>query len=287
MRKRYVEVSSNGVDEALQGVTNSPFGGMATAPGLRIPAFVAPDRFLFCLATRVVSAPTPIRGIRQLLTIGATLPRTGGDGSGTPVTSPVEMTVVTPNFQFLDGNVSWHLVIEPAHRRFSAPPNTDAPNFTFAEPQGPSLVYQTFTAAAGTTNPLTGAPLYYQTSLTAYTPPPIWFDWRPLAQDLFTFNDIRFPWNAASVWNSPNIDVDVYGGEQRVSLYATVLQTSAVQRTIPNYPAALANSSLIPPEWQFIITNFNLTPSVPTFYWRVGGALIFEDDLDRSQGAPG
>lgn len=280
---RRVEVSSSGIDESLQGISSSPFASaFQTSVGLRIPTTaltssnLANNRYLFCLATRTISKPTTIVGIRQLLTIGASLPRDGGEGP--PATSPVTMQVVTPDFKFLDGNVSWHLVRESAvsSRGNVPPPSTDAPSFRFRESPSSALLYETFTAAAGTTNPITGAPIFYPTALTTYTPPSIWFAWQAIAEDLFSFNDLRYPWDRKSSWNVA-IPIDVGGEAQRISLYASVLQTAATAVTIPNYPATLPQSAVLSPEWQFILTNFNLIPSAPTIYWRVGGALVFED----------
>lgn len=277
--RQYVEISSQGIDESLQGISSSPFpSAFPTSVGLRVPTTALPQRYLFVLATRVVSKPCRIRGIRQYLSIGSSLPRVVGESQA--ATNPVTLSVTTPDFKFLDGNVSWHLVRESNPTKlWGPPPLTDAPNFRFMESASPALLYQTFTAAAGTTNPITGAPLFYPNALTAYTPPAIWGGWQPLAEDLFTFNDIRFPWNAQQAWTGTDIYVPVQAGSQRVTLYASVLQTSATALTIPAYPATLPQSAVLPPEWQFILTNFNLDPSRPTIYWRVGGALIFEDDI--------
>jgi hypothetical protein len=277
--RAYVEVSSNGIDESLAGISGSPFGSPTpTYAGLRIPNAALSQRYLFLLASRTISKPTRIRGIRQMLTIGADLPRPSLDGEPEPVTNPVELNVTTPGFKFLDGNVSWHLVREPnaRHRGSVATVMTDATSFRFIDSDGPALLYQTFTAAAGTTNPATGAPLFYPTALTAYTPPAVWGEWQPIAGDLGNFNDIRFKWDASPAWEV-DIPVPVLAGAQRVSLYASVLQTSAAAMTIPNYPNPLPTGFMAPPEVHFIMTNFNLSPSVTTRYWRIGGALVFED----------
>jgi hypothetical protein len=280
--RRYVEVSTNGIDESLQGISNSPFGALPTAVGLRVPSLVPANgaRYLFLLASRVVSHPTRIRGARQLLTIGSSRPRAPGDGSGTPVVNPVELQVTTPQWRFLDGNVSWHIVREPNIRqRNSIPPMTDTTSFRFLSSEGPALLYQTFTASI--VDPFTGAPIFYPTSLTAYTPPAIWQDWMPVAENLFSFNDVRFPWNAAQAWSSLDIVVPVEAGAQRVSFYALVLQTGGSGRVQPFYSNPLAQSAFLPPETQFQLTNFYDTsvsnPAPVTNYWRVGGSLVFED----------
>jgi hypothetical protein len=281
---RYIEISTNGFDEASAGVSTSPFSvANPSNLGLRIPSLVptalttlpTSNRYLFLLATRTLSKPTTIRGIRQLLTIGASVPRTVEEATLPEL--PIELWVQTPNFKFTDGNVSWHLVLEPnAHRLNTVPRATDTQSFAFNESEGAALIYQTF--AASMTNPATGAPVNYPVTLTSYSAPPIWGDWKPIVSDLFTFNDIRFPWNGTPSGYNVNIPIDVQGGGgQRVSLYASVLQTSASAITIPNFPNPFLESSFVGPEWQFIMTCFNNGQGVG--YWRIGGSLIFLDEV--------
>jgi hypothetical protein len=280
-----VEVASTGFDESVGGITSNPFGGVGTFVGLRIPSLVpaaAPGplgRYLFLLASRTLHAPTRLRGIGQLLSIAANLPRTVGETT-TPEL-PFEFDCVSPEFKFADGNVSWHLVLEPYRGGCDIQPLTDTASFRQGWSEAPALLYQTFTSTAITG---TGAPTNYPITLTAYTPPTIWGSWTPLVEGLWTWNDIRFPWSMPPGQDLIDVPIEVSGGAMRCSLYASVLQTAGgvsmgtVQPTIPAIPSPLPASFFAMPEWGFIGSMVSLTPPAPVIYWRIGGRLRFEDE---------
>lgn len=275
-RRNRFDLSSSGVDEALQGFTSDPYGGgFPQGYGLRIPPVlpggpVSPalrPRYLFCLATRTMTKRTRLLGIRQGLTIGINFL------ASTPE-RPLELNVTTPGFRFVDGNVSWHLVSEPNTRPRNQKPSTDANNWSFLWSDGPAMLYQTF--ANTTVNPTTGAPLIYNLGLTAYTPPNISSGWKPLYGNLGKFYDIRFPANADL---SLEMKLDINRNE-RVSLYASVLQTD------PAFPPRQVNVGSppplgTPPEEAFIssFSGGGEGANNGPIYWRIFGSLIFEDEF--------
>lgn len=275
MRRRF-EVASQGIDEALAGVSVDPFGGsLPAASGLRIPAFVngADNRYLFLLATQQLRENqfTRIRGWRQLLTIGLNVAPTGIPSY------PCELQVTSPQFRFSDGaNVSWHLVLERPQLTTQAPRPTDAPSFAFQTSSTAALLYSTASWDPGFFDPITGSPFFYQLGMNSYTPP-IGYraQWQPIG-DLGNCHEIRAPWVSDRAWNSLDIDVE---GPGRVCLYATVQQSDANARPQPTYPS----TTVLPPEWAFVqaqTTNPEEGVFAGPVFWRVGGALIFED-LDR------
>ncbi len=268
---RIVEVSTVGIDEALQGISTDPFGSVyPSSIGLRVPAFVPPqsapplppNRYLFKLASREVGAfgRMRVRGWRQYVTIGVSVP-----SDVTVPSQPVELEVATPGFRFPDGNISWHLVREPPqgdvpqHR-----PNTDLVNFSFSDSSGPALLYQTATFSAATG--------FYMLNLTAYTPPlQRQQTWEPVA-GLGNVHDLRTFWRDAHAWESLDAMVE---GPCRVSLYASVLQTNPETRKKPTLPTGFFGP---PPEEAFIAEMQTVAAEGDGVkYWRVGGALIFED----------
>lgn len=268
------EVAASGVDDGLQGLSSDPYQApVASGPGLRVPAFTntPTTRFLFLLATRQVQRRTRIRGLGQLLTIGTDV---ASGNEGTPPFYPIEWPVTTPSFRFVDGNVSWHLVLEPNTRNVLTQPTTNSANFCFCEADGPALLYQTATYGVEYVDGITGAPGCYPVGMEAYTPPTFTRQWQPLG-GLGCFYDLRFPYDAASAWNSLDIDVPVESNV-RVSLYATVLQTGGnVEFT--NDTNITAGAAL-PPEYEFIYANGTGWPN-GVYYWRVGGRIMFEDEL--------
>lgn len=258
---RRFEVSTVGIDEALQGLSTDPFGSaFPTTVGLRIPAFInSPStRYLFLLATRQVANKevVRVRGIRQYLTIGAS-----AAASVSIPTRPVEFEVVTPSFRFPDGNVSWHLVREPPQLVDLQRPNTDLPSFAFADADQSALLYQSYVQSAATG--------FYMLNLTAYMPPLGRLStWEPIA-NLGNFHDIRFEWRGDHAWGA----LDEYvAGPCRVSFYASVLQTNPATRPLAVFVNPLPPG---PPEELFI--NSMSTESFSVSYWRVAGSLIFED----------
>lgn len=283
--KRIIEVSASGIDEALQGLTSSPSAtAFPTTAGLRVPpvlqgngegAFPLQPRYLFCLATLSLDHGR-LLGIRQGLTIGLNAQVTN------PPVRPMEMEVTTPTFHFVDGNVSWHLVQEKAQPMPVQAPTSDSANWIHSQSQGPALLYDTATFAAGTFNPTTGAPFFYTVGLKAYSPPQVIGNWTDLC-GLGNFSDIRFPHRSSRSWAA--LDVEF---ENRVSLYASVLQTNPVTRLAPSaYPGAgnpQANFTSASPEEGFIAAwqglngpSFEPTIMGPAYY-RIFGSLIVEVD---------
>lgn len=281
MAKRRIELSASGLDEGTIGVSSDPWGAGQNA-GLRIPAVMPGDtplnrpRYLFLLATRKVMNPCRLIGIRQGLTIGNFL------SADTPNLRPLEFFVETPTFKFSDGNVSWHLVYED-----NALPNphqltlTDAQNWAKDCADGPAMLYNTFTNTVTNVN---GAPIFYMQNLTAYTPPQFQNQWRPVAEDLKNFYDLRFHYRTSDAWSAFGKGINLEVG-RRVSLYASVLQTnpSTRQTDVPLSGGAVPLG--LPPEESFItFMTGNAAggekPSLPAIYWRVLGALIFEDEIE-------
>jgi hypothetical protein len=265
---RRFEVSTVGIDEALQGLSTDPFGSAyPSVTGLRVPAFVntPTTRYLFLLATRQVNAKESVRlrGWRQLLKLGVS------PAAESVPSRPLELEVVTPDFRFPDGNVSWHLVREPMYTVDQTRPNTDLPNFAYQTADNSALLYQSYTQSV--------ASGFYMLNLTAYVPPTgRRGQWEPLA-NLGNVHEIRTPWRTPEAWDSLNEYVQ---GPCRVSLYATVLQTNPATRPAAVFPSPLINSG-IPPEEAFTVnmqTGGGDTPVTGVIYWRIAGALIFEDD---------
>lgn len=261
---RRFEIATIGIDEALQGLSTDPFGSAyPSTTGLRIPAFVntATTRYLFLLASRQVNAKESVRlrGWRQLLKLGVSSPSSGATPS-----RPVEFEVVTPDFRFPDGNVSWHLVREPEYRVVQQRPNTDLPNFAFGDTDTPALLYQSYTQSV--------ASGFYMLNLTAYKPPEgRRAQWEPIAA-LGNVHDIRTPWRTSEGWES----LDEYiQGPCRVSLYASILQTNPATRPAAAFPVSPPGFG-DPPEESFI-TKWSGEGS-GVIYWRVAGALRFEDE---------
>jgi hypothetical protein len=274
--KRRVEVSTSGIDEALQGVTSDPIGlALPQTTGLRIPPVLptyttplAAPRYRFCLATRTIaSGATRLRGVRQFVTLGV------DTNGGTPPERPIELAVSTPNFHFVDGNISWSLVTESVGRRVVTTPPTNAPGWAFLETDGSAMLYNTFTNT--NVDPFTGAPIYYNVGLTAYTPPSTSATWLAVA-GYGNMHDLRFPWYGTQ-WGS--IDEIIYG-TTRISLYASVLQTNPATRTPLTVPSPWRNPGGTPEE--AFIADFTNGSKGP-IYWRIAGSLIFEDDIEAPE----
>jgi hypothetical protein len=282
-KRQVVEVGSTGVDEYLQGLSSSAFPspGNPSGAGLRVPSFVAgpivngiqqpTPRFLFCLASVTTRGKGRIRGIRQGLKIGL------DTQSGTLPLRLLEAWVKTPDFRFVDGNVSWHLVKEPTNTSEQSK-LTDTSNWKFRQSHGPAMLYETFTNSNVTT---TGAPVIYSQGLTAYTAPNVATSWTDLG-GLGTMYDIRFPWDNAMAWNS--LDIEVECG--RFSLYASILQTNPATRKdatffAPTPPANSTTNTLafaVPEEMLLSQYANNIEGSgVGVNFTRIFGSIIFEE----------
>ena len=274
---RVVEFSATGIDDSLQGLTSSPYPvrGNPSSIGLRVPPVsLAPSRFLFCLATCTLPDGGVIRGMRQGLKIGLDTANTSYSSPTNPVRA-VESWVLTPDFRFSDGNVSWHLVREPLQSPVTSQPATDIQNFIYTRSNGPALLYKTFTNAST-------PPAFYYLGLTAYTPPDLTGQWDDVG-GLSCFYDLRFPWNNSRAIDSLGISV----ASGRYSLYASILQTNPSTRVNATYQTAtvsgVGNTNLslgaATPEENFLANWVPPAESVigaGVVYWRVMGSLIVE-----------
>jgi len=266
-----VEVATAGIDDAFQGLSTDPYQApVAAGTGLRIPQLRVDNttRFVFLLATRTIAKPTRIRGIRQLATLGATLTNGVEDAF---TSQAIEFPIVTPNFYLTDGNISWHLVEEPNAHPIITEGVNNSTCFSEANAAAPSLLFLRNSVAWG----MGPQPTYYFNGLTAYAPPAIWNDWQPIA-GLGNMHDIRSPWESQNAWRGMDVPICARG-ERRVSLYATVLQTAGA---VP-----IANNEGFPtggrgygPEQDFINAMSVLSDVSSVFFWKVAGAIIFEDD---------
>ena len=278
--KRRIEVATSGIDEALQGLTSDPIGrALPQVSGLRVPPVLPgyttarmQPRYLFCLATRTIAAgqATRIRGVRQSISIGVDA------NFGTPPERVIEMPVTSPFWHFPDGNVSWHLVTETSGRRVTKTPTTNAPGWSFLETDGSAMLYKNATFAAGTFDPQTGAPSFYNVGLTTYSPPPIADDWSPIG-GYGNVHDLRFsPWNG-SWWGSVD---EIVAGTARISLYASILQSNPATRVNLTPPTNWLNPGGTPEE--AFVANWTQTgegPNQGPTYWRIAGAIIFDDSM--------
>ena len=274
--------STSGLDESLQGISTDPFGqNLPASVGLRIPpvlssSIVPPNqpRYLFCLATRTLErGKTTIRGIRQGLTIGI------NRSSDTTRELPYEFPVTSPTWRFPDGNVSWHLVREPNDRVEIQHPLTDAASWRYLQSDQPAMLYKKAGFSAGTFNPATGAPLFYNRGLTSYTPPDFSASQAHSIGNLGNLRSIAYPWEPQSD-NQLNI---VINGNCRISLYASVLQTNPLTRLQPiSLTAADIISGGIANEDAFV-ANFTSgggeSPLLSPIYWRIFGSILFDDDF--------
>jgi hypothetical protein len=217
-----------------------------------------------------------VLGCRQGLTLGVNLAAVNGE----PGYQPLEFAVQTPDFKFPDGNVSWHIVLEQNSKPRNQKPLTDTNNWSYGWADGPAMLYDSFTNTNVTTN---GAPQFYMLGLTAYVPPKLYPSWHPIAADLLSFHDLRFPQNSNQAWSAFGDGIEVENGT-RVSLYATVLQTApgtyqlSPTVTGSGTPGSPVNGT--PPEWAFV-SAYTITGEAPVGpnYWRIFGSLIFEDEI--------
>lgn len=269
MRPRQFESATTGFDDGLQLIGGDPMRGTSSV-GLRVPSLPTPatqagllDRYLNLLAIFSVgeSACVRIRGFRQLVTIGTRIATTV---EGTTTFRDVEQLVTSPFWRFPDGNISWHLhLLGPPNAQglpTAIAPAVDLPSFKLLMAEGPALLY-------GPGQPPVGDGIY--TDLGAYVaanggrPPGV-----PIDAHLGTFYDLKTQWQTHGAWYS--LDIPVRGPET-IAFFASVRQTNPNTRTVivppnPFFPAGLSS------EEQFLL-NF---PAAQ--YWRVGGALIVEEE---------
>jgi hypothetical protein len=276
-----LEISTNGFDEALQGITSDPFAPTAsvTYTGLRIPVTLPTDgppaqpRYLFNLASLTFQNNVRLMGIRQGLTIGVDA------NQGTLPEWPTECWVRTPTFRFVDGNVCWMLVREKNPQQSQQKPLTDTQNWAKTQSDSPAMLYNTFT---NTNTTLTGAPVVYFEGLSTYTPPPFagYAQQFETVAGLGNFKDLRFPWENTDAWQSFGSEGILLEGSGRLTLYASVLQTNPATRGTPTQQVTNLSSSATPEE--AFIKDMSATIGegvhVGPNYWRILGALLVEID---------
>lgn len=261
------EISASGVDEALANLSADAYGTYpAGSMGLRVPSLATSNpanRYLFQLATLDVDVANPVRlvGWRQFISIGMNLATTG-----IPL-APIELEVKTPHWRFLDGNWSFHLVKEAFMGVGSKP---TASNFSPGRCKGSALLYGSATFSAGNAD-ANGNPYYYQVGMTAYTPPAgITASWQDVV-GLSNVQDLRAPYSDARVWGSLNV---IVRGPCRLSLYASIAQTSPSTRTALVFPSGEPEATTTPEE--YFVKTYSGGGAGP-IVWRVGGSLIIED----------
>jgi hypothetical protein len=263
----YQEQSSIGLDSMSQGVSTNPFGGLPNCAGLRVPMLASPNRYLFLLSTHRVQYPgCLVHKLRQLATLICYFTSAG-------VTSFIEVDLTSVFFQFPDGNISWHLVLEPDTTIIQRSP-LEAPSFAYYISDTPALLFDTGTWAAGFFDVLTGAPLFYDQGMLTYAPPTdVPNRWLPVP-GYGDRSDIFCPWRSDTpVAVQVPVPMD---SNYRISLYASVLQTNPATRPIPS--GAGANQG---PDWGFIdqfpAGGGEESPAVSgVVYGRVGGAMLVE-----------
>jgi hypothetical protein len=274
-RPRRWEIATSGFDEFLSLVGGDPFGGSQSL-GLRVPFLPTPTlvqgggqlRYLFLLASFSVGegACVRIRGYRQLSTLGVAQ----SAGAGTP-TRVVEQLITSPVWHPPDGDISWHIHSLGSPNASDIPkfqstasrslvPNVDSESYKLYWADSPALLY----------GPGSGAPpgnIY--TNITSYIPPNAGKPYgSALTSKHGTFYGLRTPWETHGAWDSLDIPVR---GPDTVAFFASVRQTNPATRTAVTLPGTVYAGGL-PPEEQFLL-DF---PSAQ--YWRVGGALIVEEE---------
>ena len=240
------EISSVGPDADLQLVGSDASGASAWL-GLPIPAStISGDRysFLVSVARFGIGERAKLRGMRQLVEIGAYVPT--GDEDGTSY--PLKRLVTTPNWRFVDGNIMWSLRrLRPQISGYYNSANQDG--LQWRTSLSPAQLFET---------------------ITSFIAPPYngLFPGDSLEPNLTEFFDLRFPWtsdNAADILDSP------ITGPCMIALFASVLQTNPVTRAkLPGAPGTFSTNTGITPEDAFV-------GNYPTAnYTRVAGSLIFE-----------
>ena len=282
MGKIKLEVSTLGIDEALQGVSTDPFttSGQPTYTGLRVPPVLSTSskpstqpRYLFNLANINFKDGLCLRGIRQGYTLGMDA------NEGVLPERPIELWAKTPTFRFVDGNISWHLVLERQTVKERIP-STDTQNWSYLRSDASAMLYQTFVNT--NVDPNTGAPLFYMSGLTAYTPPDLTGQLESVA-GLGNIHDLRFPWFNENAWFGFGDDGILIEGRGRLTLYASVLQTNPNNRGNPSLTMTNLSSGGMPEEafiQDYTVSGGEEEPSLGPMYWRIMGALLIEKGED-------
>lgn len=246
------EVSTNTRDPSLQLVFADPAGTL-TQLGLSIPSVVPTfygkanlDRYQVLLVSVkfVQGESARLVGMRQRLLIGQNQP--GGDGGSNPY--PVYTPVVTPEWHFSDGNVSWHLR-RMALETVASQSIYNAAELAFRTSDTPSVLFENAPVQSG------GYAAPYGGAIPGNV----------LLPEFGDFHDMRFPWQDDHAWDSMDVEIR---GPCAINLYASIRQTNPSTRT----PLVIgsANPNVLVPEEQFLL---NFSQSV---YTRIAGSLIFE-----------
>ena len=256
MRGARYEISSSGIDQALQGVWSDPYGGIYNV-GLIIPQVLPSEsnwknRLLFTLAFARFGAHRRVRlvGARQLLTMAAQL----NPGSGTS-NYILEKQIETPYWHFPDGSVSWHIMrVPPGMNTQFNTSNGDGLAYRYA--QNAALLFEEHPELSSYVSPNAGIPYGV-----------------PLAPSLGNFHDIRFPWVNDHAQTALDIEFE---GPCDIVFFATVKQTDPDTRMQLVLPGSLPGGTGCIPKEDAFLANFQ-SATVPPTYWRIGGSLIFEE----------
>ena len=250
-RGRY-ELSTTGLDENLQLVGADPYG-TAYGFGLRIPNFQlsAHKRWLYMLAMSRIAANERVTlvGMRQFVSIGALK----SDDSGTR-NYPFEQQVTSPWWHFPDGNVSWHLKrVAPGMNM--QPNDANAPGQTYLYAMQSALLYEQPPTIISTDH---------------YVPPN---NGQPPGASLLPeydgMKDIRSPWQ---VHIPIGLEIE---GPCDIALFASVRQSDPITRAA-GIAGALTTTGLAIED--AFVGNY------PTaVYWRIAGALIFQECLSFTE----
>lgn len=248
-----------GYDPDLQGVGSTPWRDTSSSL-LFIPTFPTlfnKTRYLFRLATVIVpdGGTCRLKGIRQALTIGTLADASGQDAGQIPV----ERDVVSPFWKFPDGNVSWHVTVQP-HPVVSVDRRLDAAQAPSTSPAlygvSDALLYTLDDSGDPYVAPGGGIP-----------------PGTPLGS-LGTLLDMRYPWYSQATRNDMDVWVE---GSSQISLFAAVKQTDPETRQSLAEPIDYADAPLGGlPEDQFL----SLVPGA--IYRHIGGSLIVEVDRPLS-----
>jgi hypothetical protein len=242
-RKRVIVSGTSQYDPAKALVGSSPFTGDMTSTGIVLPA--APTlsqarRYLARLFALEVAQDEfiIIEALHQLLTIGVLLDV--GDELD-PTQYPLELPVTDPTWNFIDGNVSWHLRrIEP--QQYVSTTYYDVP---FPAPFASDRTGMTSAILARIP-----APYLPLNSGSPYGKP---------IGSLGTFRDIRYPWTQVTANLKQRVD-----GPCQVVLYASIWQTNPDTRV---QPPVEADGTYLRPEDRFVINH------PQSRYWRIAGRM--------------
>jgi hypothetical protein len=244
-------VTTEQVDPAAQVVGSSPYAGDYYATGLVLPPFptdIQDGRYLtrLCGVDIDEGSRCIIRSLRQLLTIGAEVP------SETPgLYIPVELDVVSPTWNFINGNVSWHLrMVNPRVPAFTRT-FVDVPPFTLP--------------FSGSLDGTTASILTRREGPPSYLPLNGGVPYGDPVHGLGTFRDIRYPWSQSA--EPANLGIEVLGPGQLV-LFASVYQPNPATR--PALPVPLPDLSVLRPEDAFVFRYPDAR------YWRIGAEMVID-----------